>query len=106
MIVAGAGRRIDAPDGGQPRFPLENVAKVRRRIRALLEQQRVAGVVSSAACGADLVVLSEAVSLGLRCRVVLPIERARFRESSVVDRPGDWGPLFDRVLDGIDAVDL
>ena len=36
--------------------------------------------------------------LGMRRRIVLPFEPARFRETSVEDRPGDWGPLFQRIL--------
>jgi len=33
---------------------------------------------------------------------VLPFEPARFRAKSVVDRPGDWGPLFDRLIGKVD----
>jgi hypothetical protein len=33
-----------------------------------------------------------------RRRVILPFERRRFRETSVTDRPGDWGPLYDQVI--------
>ncbi len=29
---------------------------------------------------------------------MLPFASERFRASSVTDRPGDWGPLFDRVV--------
>ena len=44
---------------------------------------------------------------GIRCKVVLPFEAERFRETSVVDRPGDWGELFDSLMPKIkDAGDL
>jgi hypothetical protein len=33
--------------------------------------------------------------------VLLPFDRARFRETSVVDRPGNWGEIYDRVLDEV-----
>jgi hypothetical protein len=33
---------------------------------------------------------------------VLPFERARFRETSVADRPGAWGERYDRVLNEIE----
>ena len=102
MIIALAGRRVDSPEAKDTRFPLQNVGIVRERIRALL-QENAAALVSSAACGADLIALSEAGKLGLRRRVVLPFERPRFRETSVTDRPGDWGPLFDEVLDAVEA---
>lgn len=102
MIIALAGRRVDSPEAKDTRFPLLNVGIVRERVRALL-QENVSALVSSAACGADLIALSEAGKLGLRRRVVLPFERPRFRETSVTDRPGDWGPLFDEVLDAVEA---
>jgi hypothetical protein len=103
MIIALAGRRVDSPDAKTPRFPLENVDLVSTRVRALLKESGATTVVSSAACGADLIALSEAGKLGLRQKVVLPFERRRFRETSVTDRPGEWGPLYDQVLDAVDA---
>ena len=103
MIIALAGRRVDSPDAKTSRFPLENVHRVRTRLRALLEECGATVVVSSAACGADLIALSEAGKLGLRRKVVLPFERKRFRETSVTDRPGEWGTIYDQVLDAVDA---
>jgi hypothetical protein len=70
---------------------------------AILREKGATTLVSSAACGADLIALSEAGRLGLRRRVILPFERRRFRETSVTDRPGEWGPLYDQVLDAVDA---
>src|SRR5579863_868248 len=99
MIIAVAGRRIDAPEAKEVRFPLQNVELVSTRVRAVLVEKGVAGVVSAAACGADLIVLAEAISLGLRSRIVLPYSPQRFRETSVVDRPGEWGPVYDRVIE-------
>ncbi len=97
MIVALAGRRVDAPDSEQPRFPLENVGLVARRLRSLLADTRPSAVVCSAACGADLLALDAARDMGIRRRIVLPFDGTRFRATSVVDRPGDWGPLFDEL---------
>lgn len=97
-VVALAGRRVDAPGTEPPRFPPGNVPLVRQRLADLLARERAAALVCSAACGADLVALAEAERLGLRRRVVLPFAPERFRETSVVDRPGDWGPAFDRVV--------
>ena len=98
-VVALAGRRVDPPGAGTPRFPPGNAGPVRGRLRALLEDRRAAALVCSAACGADLLALEAAEALGLRRRVVLPFAPERFRETSVVDRPGDWGPLYDRVVE-------
>jgi hypothetical protein len=97
-VIALAGRRIDAPDTDPPRFPLENVPIVRERTAALLSAEHAEAVVCSAACGADLIALTEAERLGVRRRIVLPFPANRFRETSVTDRPGDWGPVFDRLI--------
>jgi hypothetical protein len=106
MIITASGRRIDVADAAQHRFPLANVATVRKRVREFLEQHRAAAVVCSAACGADLIVLSEAGALGLRRKIVLPFDQKRFRESSVTDRPGDWRHAFDQAIDSLDRRDL
>lgn len=102
VIIAVAGRRVDAADAETPRFPLDNVALVERRIDELFEREGATVVVGSAACGADLVALTVAGRRGMRRRVVLPFERGRFRETSVTDRPGAWGPTYDRVLAELD----
>ena len=103
MIIALAGRRVDPADAKEQRFPLDNVESVRTRARAVLKKLGATALVSSAAWGADLIALSEAGQLGLRRRVILPFERRRFRETSVTDRPGEWGPLYDQVLDAVEA---
>lgn len=97
-VAALAGRRIDAAEAREPRFPLANVARVRAAIAAVLRDQRVGALVCSAACGVDLIALDLAAERGIRCRIVLPFAAARFRATSVADRPGDWGPLFDRLV--------
>jgi hypothetical protein len=65
-------------------------------------ERQARAVVCSAACGADLLALEVAGVLGLYRRVVLPFARDRFRDTSVVDRPGEWGILFDHVLDAVE----
>lgn len=97
-IVAAAGRRIDAPGAASERFPLRNRDRVRGALYASLAAAHASLLVSSAACGADLLALEAARALGIRNRVILPFAVDRFRASSVVDRPGDWGPLFDGVM--------
>src|SRR5450432_2011251 len=93
MIIALAGRRVDPVHAKQQRFPAasKNVEIVRERIRIILQTEGATVLVSSAACGADLLALSEAGALGLRRRVVLPYDRKEFRATSVTDRPGEWG---------------
>src|ERR1700694_1562252 len=103
MIIALAGRRIDAPDAPAPRFPLWNVEIVRRRVRDVLESEGATALATSAASGADLLAQSEARQLGLRRRVILPFDRERFLKSSVIDRPGDWAPPYHQLLDAVTA---
>ena len=95
-VIALAGRRIDLPEAQVPRFPLENVQEVGRRICEAFCKTKAVALVCSAACGADLVALEQAKQLGLRRRIVLPFAPERFRETSVVDRPGGWGPVYDQ----------
>lgn len=99
MVVALAGRRIDAADAIERRFPAEHVTVVRSRLRELLIDIGARALVTSAACGADLIALEVAGELKLRRRVILPFEASRFRDTSVTDRPGRWGEAFDRVIE-------
>jgi hypothetical protein len=106
MVVALAGRRIDAPGAHPARFPEGNAALVREHIRELLIAHKASAVVSAAACGADLLAQDAAAELELRRRIVLPLPRPEFRAQSVTGRPGEWGPLFDRLLDSLPASDV
>lgn len=103
MVIALVGRRIDPPDAPVSIFPDHAIELVRERIHDLLERQQATALLCSAACGADLIALGAAGALGIRRRIVLPFEAARFRETSVADRPGDWGPLFDRIIAEVKA---
>lgn len=98
MIIALAGRRIDAPGEATPRFPLENRDLVRGRLETFLREVGATRLVCAAACGADLLALDAARGLGVRSLVVLPFEPERFRDLSVTNRPGDWGSAFDAVV--------
>jgi hypothetical protein len=102
VVIALAGRRVDAPNAETARFPLANVPIVNQRLGELFELEKATALVSSAACGADLVALTVAGARRMRRRVVLPFDRDRFRVTSVTDRPGDWGPLYDRILAELD----
>jgi hypothetical protein len=98
VIVALAGRRIDAHDADVARFPLDRIDAVRARLRAALREVGARDLVSAAACGADLAGLETAATLGIRRHIVLPAPIGDFREHSVADRPGNWGPVFDQVV--------
>jgi hypothetical protein len=104
MIVVYAGRRIDPDDRTSPnQFPLANAARVQEDVERVLRQLRPAVVVGSGACGADLLILEAAGRLGVRRRVLLPFDQATFRATSVTDRPGNWGPRFDAIINEVSA---
>jgi len=102
-IVAFAGRRIDATDVKTPRFPLNQVDVVQKKIEELFRRDNVKTLTCSAACGADLIALQVAQKLGIHYRIILPFVSERFRVTSVMDRPctqeWNWGILFDQVID-------
>lgn len=108
MIVALAGRRIDAPNVGlgenpeKARFPAANEPVVGERIRQFFQRQEATALVCAAACGADLLALEAAGELGIRRRIVLPFSRVQFRNTSVTDRGGDWGERFECVVDEVE----
>jgi hypothetical protein len=102
VVIALAGRRVDAPGATPSRFPPENVDSVRDRILRLFEARKATALVCSGACGADLLALEAAERLQMRRRVVLPFSRDIFRRTSVVDRPGEWGTSYDRALDKVE----
>lgn len=106
VVAALAGRRIDAPGSTSRRFPLECVHTVRERLEHLFIAEKVKVIVCSAACGADLISLDVAHQLGLQSRIVLPFPIEQFRQSSVTDRPGEWGGIFDKIIKSTPASDL
>jgi hypothetical protein len=103
IVYALAGRRPDRPDAEALRFPIANRGLVAKRVEALFADRQAGALVASAACGADLIALEVAGRLGMRRLVVLPFGRAKFRETSVTDRPGDWGDDYDHIIDEVDA---
>jgi hypothetical protein len=95
MVVAIAGRRIDAPDSDQVRFPLDNIDAVKEKLRKLFISLHPKALVCSGACGADLLALEVAGKLAIPRSMVLPFEKEIFKTKSVEDRPDNWGNLFD-----------
>ena len=97
-VIVMAGRRIDAADAREVRFPPSRIVDVTIEIHSMLRRLRREVVVTSAACGADLIALNVARSLGMRRRIVLPFAPEEFRATSVVDRPGDWRDIYDDMI--------
>ena len=97
MIVAIAGRRIDAANAEEPRFPLAMVDSVKRRLINCFSTFKVTHVIGSGACGADLLAMEAAQDLEIPGTMVLPFEADTFKFTSVTDRPGNWGAIYDRI---------
>lgn len=94
-VIAFAGRRVDAAGAPKCRFPEEMVASVRERLRDAFQKLQPSGLVCSAAAGSDLLAISVAQELGIPQEIVLSQTAERFRDDSVLDRPGDWGEAYD-----------
>src|SRR3954453_6577095 len=104
VMVVHAGNRVDAAGARAPgRFPPDQVDVLRARLARLLAHVRPEVVVTAAPAGSDLLVLQEALRLGLAVHVVLPSARGAFRERSVADRGPSWTAAYDRVLDAVAA---
>lgn len=99
MVAVLAGRRVDAADASTTRFPLENVKIVKEKLHRFFTDNKIDYLVCSGACGADLIALGVAGELNIPRKMVLPFDAETFRSSSVTDRPGNWGELFDAVND-------
>lgn len=97
MVTVLAGRRVDAADASTARFPLENVDVVKEKLHRFFTDNKIDYLVCSGACGADLIALDVAGQLNIPRKMVLPFDAETFRSSSVTDRPGNWGELFDAV---------
>lgn len=98
MLIVHAGNRIDAPGRATDRFPAASVPAVRDRVRLALSTLQPTRVVSNAAAGADLIVLSEAQRLGIPVEVLIPIATAEFVRQSVADQGEEWVATFDAVV--------
>jgi len=97
-VVVAAGRRVDAPDAQSARFPPSNVEAVLKRIRKVFARDKPSALVCSGACGADLLAIEAATERHMKRYISLGAEPAEFRKTSVTDRPGNWGELFDQAI--------
>ena len=68
------------------------------RIQGALRELGVTTLVTSAACGSDLLAINAARALGARRRIVLPYHEDWFLVDSVTDRPGRWEDLYQQVI--------
>jgi hypothetical protein len=97
-VIVEAGRRVDSLEAPVARFPTQNVPEVREKIRQVLKNRKPVAIVSSAASGADLLLLDIACEMRVPRHILLPSRPSKFRVSSVTDRPGNWGELYSKAL--------
>jgi hypothetical protein len=71
---------------------------VQSRVAQVLADLRPVAVVSAAAAGADLIVLEEALRLGITIHVALPLGVEEFRRLACEDVGDDWAVRYDKVL--------
>ena len=98
-ILILAGRRIDRVNADKARFPLSNIHLVKQALEKFFRDHQIGELVSSGACGADLLAQQVASDCKVRRTIILPFDRETFRQTSVADRPGDWGELYDSLLE-------
>lgn len=107
-VIVFAGHMPDLDEKRQ-RFPPSRVDEVRRMIAEKLEELGARSCIASAAAGGDLLFLDEMRKRGASVHIVLPWSRAEFKRTSVdphdkAENGGQWGALFDSVLDGAASV--
>ena len=98
MIIVLAGRRTDATDAKDKRFPLANTKMVRESIKDFFQNTDISTIISSGACGADLVAMDVAGESGIEQIMILPFDEKNFKKISVTDRPGDWQLIYDPLI--------
>jgi hypothetical protein len=104
MIVALAGRRIDKPYTKTPAFPFSNIEKVSAELNNFFNENNVTHLVSSGACGADLLGLEVAIKLKISCYLILPFEKEIFVSKSVSDcfKNEMWEAVFNKIYTSLE----
>lgn len=97
-VVAFAGHMIDAPGRTEPRFPPALAPAVQAALREQLALLHQPIVYTSAACGADLILIEAAYEVGAEVNIVLPFSREDFVRTSVVVGGDGWTERFDAAL--------
>ena len=97
-VVAFAGHMIDAAGRGAPRFPATLVPEVKTALNDALASLRDPVIYTSAACGADLLLIDAALERNAEINIVLPFDRDDFVRTSVAVGGDEWVRRFDAAL--------
>jgi class 3 adenylate cyclase len=98
-VVAFAGHMIDAPGRSVPRFPATLESAVKAAMGDHLARLHQPIVYTSAACGADLILIESALEIGAEVNIVLPFDRLDFVRTSVAIGGAGWVERFDSALE-------
>lgn len=94
-IIAFAGHMIDQQDRRSPRFPAVVEPDVRASIAATIARLAPAAVITSAACGGDIICAEAALDYGAQLYVILPFaDRDDFIRMSVANAGMEWVERF------------
>jgi MAP3K TRAFs-binding domain len=105
-VAVFAGHMLDAPGRPKPRFPITAAESVRERMKAWLATKAIRFSFSSAACGSDLIFLTEAQKAGVETHVVLPFAASHFIETSVRGGGKYWVSAFERALEKVASLTI
>jgi class 3 adenylate cyclase len=97
-VLAFSGHMLDAATRKNPRFPMDSVEPVKRRVEAVLENLDAGISYSSAACGSDVVFLECMQARGGETNVILPFDQEDFYDTSVNFAGEQWIRRVDQVL--------
>ena len=93
-----AGHMLDRPDRPLPRFPPGLAPAVEAAIGRALDEVGAGFAYCSAACGADILFIEQAIARGVEVNVMLPYGREDFIRTSVSFAGTGWVERFDRAL--------
>ena len=103
-VLAFAGHMIDREDRRQPRFPAALEGPVREALVQRLTTMPHPIIYTSAANGADLLLIEVALEAQAEVNVVLPFDRQDFVATSVANAGAAWVARFDAALSRVQRV--
>lgn len=99
-VVVFSGHMIDRADRPQARFPASKAASAKERIQAQLDLWQISAsdrVISSAACGSDILFLECCLDRQITPQVLLASPKEDFIQSSVAFAGPEWIRRFEQV---------
>ncbi len=93
------GHMIDQPGRAGPRFPAHIAPAVEVELAKALDDSDVGFAYCSAACGADILFIEQALTRGIEVNVILPFGREDFIRTSVGFAGDEWVSRFENALE-------